>query len=146
MSSFPFNPPPEPDPQGSSQQSTGSSWSHPPEEPFTPRPGVSAPPVDIYDNSSEIWVVTNLPGFSEDEIRLSGDETTLVVAADRIENVEEGRHVVLQERPRELQRVVRLPAPVDISEARASYEEGVCKVVLPKTAAQRYEDIPFRPD
>jgi HSP20 family protein len=146
MSSYPFNPQAEPTADEGGQPSLGTGWAQPSETQFSPRPGIEPPKIDIYDNSTEIWVVVNLPGFSEDEIRLSGDETTLVVSAERIENVEEGHNVIMQERPRELQRVVPLPAPVDITEARASYEEGVCKVTLPKTAAQRYEDIPFGPE
>lgn len=144
MSSYPFNPPLEPDPQGSSSQSVGSGWMQAPDERFTPSLGAPTPSTDIYVDAGEIWVYVDVPGFTEDDVHVSGDETTLIVSADRIENPEDSQQVVLQERARELHRVIPLPAPVEISEAIATYEQGVCKVTLPKSAAQRYEDIPFR--
>ena len=40
-----------------------------------------------------------------------------------------------------VERTIQLPAPVDIEEAAATFENCACKVTLPKVAAERYEEI-----
>jgi HSP20 family protein len=100
--------------------------------------------MDIVDNSDELWVYVEAPGFQPEEIRVRGDETTLLVSAERPTETEEGRKVVVQERAQQLERTIQLPAPVDIAGAELTYEDGVCKVMLPKAAAERFTELTFR--
>jgi HSP20 family protein len=110
----------------------------------TPQPAeTSAPAMDIVDNSEELWVYLELPGFKPEEIRVRGDETTLLVTAERPSDLEEGRHVVVQERPRFVERTIQLPSPVDLTNADLTYEDGVCKVMLPKAASERFTELEF---
>jgi HSP20 family protein len=102
------------------------------------------PPVDIIDNSDELWVYVEAPGFQPEEIHVRGDETTLLVSAERPGEVEEGRNVVVHERAKQLERTIQLPAPVDVSGAELTYEDGVCKVMLPKAASERFTELTFR--
>jgi HSP20 family protein len=105
----------------------------------------AVPNIDVIDNADEIWVVMDLPGFTEEEIELRGDDRALVVTAERMTDVEEGRNVLLRERPTRVQRTIPLTAPVNVDEADAAYENGVCKVTLPKIAAERFVDIEVHP-
>ena len=140
MSTFPHDQPlQEPPPPVQSPPVEGTAWD---EQPFE-GPPAATPAVDVVDNSDEIWVFVDLPGFAEEEIDVRGDQHTIVVSADRPTEVEEGRRVVLHERPTRIRRTIHLPAPVDLGEATASFEDGVCKVTLPKSAAERYEPIEF---
>jgi HSP20 family protein len=120
----------------------------PPAPPATglPNEGVAgvSPRVDVVDTSEEIWVLVDLPGFTEDEIDVRADEDTVVVSAGRREEVSDGQTRMLHERPTELQRSLSLHAPVDASAAEATYEHGVCRVKLPKLATERYVTVPFQ--
>lgn len=140
MSTFPFDQPQqEPSPQASTPPE-GSAWG---EQPFG-GPPAATPAVDVVDNTTEIWVFVDLPGFTEEEIEARGDQHSLVIAADRPSELEEGRRIVLRERPTRMERALQLPAPVDVGEAVATFEDGVCKISLPKVAAERYEEIEFQ--
>jgi len=138
MSTFPHDQPQQ-EPSPPAQPIEGAAWSEPPVE----GPPPSWPAVDVVDNSAEPWVFVDLPGFTEDEIDVRGDQRSLVISADRPTDVEEGRRIVLQERPTHLERTIPLPAPVEVRDAVASFEDGVCKVTLPKMAAEQYERIEF---
>lgn len=141
MSTFPFDQPQqEPVPQVPPPPVEGFAWG---EQPIG-GPPPATPAVDVVDNSAEIWVFVDLPGFTEDEIEVRGDQHSLVISADRPTELEEGRRVVVHERPTRVERTVQLPAPVDVAEAAATYEEGVCKITLPKVAAERYQEIEFQ--
>jgi HSP20 family protein len=102
------------------------------------------PRVDVVDTPDEIWVLVDLPGFTEDEIGVRADENTVVVSAERRGELSEGRTRMLHERPTKLQRSLPLHASVDASEATATYEHGVCRVKLPKLATERYVTVPFQ--
>jgi HSP20 family protein len=104
----------------------------------------SSPPIDVYDTSDEIWVYVDLPGFEDDDIRIQGDETNLVVTAERRGNPEDGASPLVKERAMTVERTIPLHAPVDVSEATARHRNGVCEVVLPKTAAEQYREIKLR--
>jgi HSP20 family protein len=123
------------------------SLGHPSEIPAPPSPGMgSQPAVDIIDNEDAIWVFIDLPGFQQEEVHVRTDQNSLVLTADRPSDVEDHRQVVVNERPTHVERTIPLPVPVKTSGARALYEDGVCKVTLPKTAMDRYEEIEFTSD
>jgi HSP20 family protein len=110
----------------------------------TPQPvETTVPAMDIVDNSEELWVYLELPGFKREEIHVRGDETTLLVSAERPSDLEEGRNVIVQERPKYVERTIQLPSPVDLTNADLTYEDGVCKVLLPKAASERFTELEF---
>lgn len=138
MATYPFDQPThEPQPEQ-------PAWGEQPTQPTGPPMEARVPPMDIVDNSDELWVYVEAPGFQPEEIRVRGDETTLLVSAERPTETEEGRKVVVQERAQQLERTIQLPAPVDIAGAELTYEDGVCKVMLPKAAAERFTELTFR--
>jgi HSP20 family protein len=105
---------------------------------------VPSPAIDVIENSDEIWVFLDLPGFQPDEVQLEGDARTLHVSASRPSKVEEGRQVLTHERTVQIDRTIQLPVTVDIEEAEAIFERGVCKLTIPKAANERYRDIEIR--
>lgn len=118
--------------------------------------------VDILDRGDDVLVRANVPGFDEDDISVTAEDDKLVIAAHATpvegeggeaaggESGEDGSGegdgddgdgagerdgptVLRRERPdRDLQRIVRLPVPVDAERAEASYDRGVLDVALPK--------------
>lgn len=140
MSEYPFQPPDESEQPVQPMPDQTAGLEGP--SSMTRQPS-AIPPVDIVDNSVAIFVAVDLPGFKEEEIRLRGDEFTLLLSAERPDEREEGRKIVLSERPTRVQRTVTLPAAVDIDAATASYEDGVCTVTLPKSSTEQYGEISF---
>lgn len=41
------------------------------------------PPVDVFENGDEIWILVALPGVPEDHVEVSIDSSTLVIQGDR---------------------------------------------------------------
>jgi len=145
MATYPFDQPTQQEPPEATQ-TQGSAWS---QQQATQPPAAtggypaSVPPVDIVDGAEELVVYLDMPGFEQEEIQVRGDETTLTVSAVRITEFEEGHNVVVQERPLHVERSINLPAPVDVEEATAHHENGICTIRLPKSAAERYAEITF---
>jgi HSP20 family protein len=137
MATYPFDQPRyEP-------QTEQTAWDESPTWPTPQSAETKAPAMDIVDNSEELWVYLELPGFTPEEIHVRGDERTLYVSAERPSDLEEGRNVIVQERPMYLERTIQLPSPVDLSNADLTYEDGVCKVMLPKAASERFTELEF---
>ena len=105
---------------------------------------VPSPAVDLIENTDELWVFIDLPGFQPDEIQLQADAQTLRVSASRPSEIEEGRAVLVHERTTDVERTVRLPVAVDTDEIDVIYEHGVCKMTIPKTENERFRDIEIR--
>jgi len=100
-------------------------------------------PVDVIDEGDKVKVVADLPGFNKEDIQVYIEDGDLVIKAERKEEKEEkGRDFIRQERRYgEVYRRVSLPTEVKIEEAKASYNNGVLEVVLPKTEKAQKREI-----
>jgi HSP20 family protein len=102
------------------------------------------PSIDIVDTPDELVLFVDLPGYEEENIKIQADGQNLSVSAERRdEDQEEGREYT-RERPQKLHRTVRLPTRANVNEADASYENGVCKITLPKMEEDRQHEIAFQ--
>ncbi|RLM54017.1 Hsp20/alpha crystallin family protein [Halobellus sp. Atlit-31R] len=107
-------------------------------------PLVPRPAVDLIENNDEIWVFIDLPGFKPEEIQLEGDARTIHVKATRPSDVEDGRRVLMHERTVQVERTIQLPTDVDLEQVDALFEDGVCKIKIPKAASERFRNIDIR--
>ncbi|WP_156105624.1 Hsp20/alpha crystallin family protein [Halobellus rufus] len=110
----------------------------------TSPPVTPVPAVDLIENTDEIWVFIDLPGFKPEEIQLEGDPRTLHIGATRPSEVEDGRNVLVNERFVQIDRTIQLPTDVEMDEIDAVFEDGVCKITVPKKASERYREIDIR--
>lgn len=108
--------------------------------PEQPEPATS-PFVDVYDTPDEITVFADLPGCRKEDINIQTSNSTLFITAERPEAVEGEARPLVYERSKRVERSIELPAHVDVEEAEASCEEGVCKVTLPKAEDARQRTI-----
>ncbi len=95
---------------------------------------METPSVDIMERGNDIVVTADMPGVGKDDIRLEvRDGNILDISAEKkSEKKEEEKGFVRHERSYTgYYRSVRLPAPVDKTKAKASYNNGVLEVVLP---------------
>ena len=101
------------------------------------------PSVDMIDTSKEIKLFADLPGFKEEEIQIRCEGANLRITAERRAETERGNDVLIQERPLKAERTISIPVSVDHDDSTATYEDGVCRITLPKREAQQYTEISF---
>ncbi len=96
-------------------------------------------PVDVLDEGENIVVRAELPGVEKDKIDLRCTEDSISIASEKSESKQvEDRNWVIQESSfGKMVRTVNLGAPVDPTKAKASFNNGVLTVTLPKTGPSR---------
>jgi HSP20 family molecular chaperone IbpA len=93
------------------------------------------PPIDIYEEGSELVVVADMAGFDKSTIKTTLNGSVLTIAARR--EAPEGAVYYWEQRPMRIHRVVPLPIPPDPEgEVGAKYEDGVLTVRIPVKGAR----------
>lgn len=95
--------------------------------------GVWSPPVDIVEKTDEIVLMIDLPEMDQADIDIRVEDNSLTIQGER-KFLKEADGTYLQiERPYgTFQRSFSIPRTVDQEKIRASYKNGVLRVVLPK--------------
>ncbi len=95
--------------------------------------GVWSPPVDIVEKGDEIVLMIDLPEMDQADIDIRVEDNSLTIQGER-KFMKEADGTYLQiERPYgTFQRSFNIPRTVDQEKIRASYKNGVLRVVLPK--------------
>jgi len=98
--------------------------------------GTMAPAVDVVEKDKEFLITAELPGLDEKDldVQLSGD--VLTIKGEKTEEKEEKQKntYISERRYGSFQRSFQLPDGVDRGKVSASFEKGVLRVMLPKTA------------
>lgn len=111
---------------GALQQTLGEPAGHLPQE-------SQLIPVDVYREADSIVIEGALPGARLEDIEISCEEGLLTVRA-AIQDSE--RDFAVREIPRgPLSRSLALPADAHVEEAKASYQDGILRIVIPRTPA-----------
>lgn len=95
---------------------------------------------DVREDNHEVIVRLELPGMEKENIEIEVMDKTLVVSGEKRLQRErqEGAYHLMECAYGSFQRVIPLPVAVDNSQGKASYEQGVLRIALPKTeTAQR---------
>lgn len=102
------------------------------------RGGVVAPRLDVRETEKEFRVSVELPGVAEEDIEVDVDDDLLTVRAEKKEEreIERADQHVTERLFGLLQRSIRLPQPVDAQTVKASLENGVLQIVIPKSEHQ----------
>lgn len=101
---------------------------------------------EIKEEADRIVVKMEAPGMEADQFDLEVSNDFLVVRGEKMAEREEqnGRYYLLERAYGAFERAVPLPAPVDESQAQASYRRGVLTVVLPKSGVHLSRRIPIQ--
>ena len=87
-------------------------------------------PVDVYQQGNEIVIEGALPGANPASLELTCEDGLLTVHGE-VEAV--ARDFAVQEIPRgALSRTHALPAECDVEQARASFDTGLVRIVVPR--------------
>ena len=104
--------------------------------------GSSFPPVNLYDAGDDLLIEALVPGLSEDEITITGNEKVLTISGARRLRPPEGYSVHRQERGSiNFSRSFTFPCRIDMEKASATVKDGVLTVKLAKAAEARPRQI-----
>lgn len=105
-----------------------------------------APPVDILERKDRIVLTAELPGFTEDQIRLHFEDGVLTLDGERRfeKEVDDARYHCVERSYGRFARSFRLPANVDEEAISAAFQNGLLVVELPKRVEARPKSIRIR--
>ena len=115
--------------------------------PYRPDEGfaVSAwtPAVDIYETDKEIVLKAELPEMPEKDIEIKVEDNNLIVSGERRKEkeVKEEHYHRIERSYGSFYRSFALPHAVDRENIKASYKDGVLKVILPKKEEAKPKQI-----
>jgi HSP20 family protein len=104
------------------------------------------PYVDVIDRDQDIVVTADLPGVDKNDICISVKDSTLEISAEKKvtqEHKDEG-YLRRERGYSRFYRAIRLPTYVDESTARASFNNGVLEITLPKAEKKAGSSIPIK--
>jgi HSP20 family protein len=97
-------------------------------------PGTWTPPVDIYETEGELVLLMDLPDVRSGDVSITVEDSLLVLSGERRPEgaaPRSGHH--RQERPMgRFNRSFTLPGTVDRENIRATFRDGVLRIVLPR--------------
>ncbi|MBU4302104.1 MAG: Hsp20/alpha crystallin family protein, partial [Actinobacteria bacterium] len=104
------------------------------------------PAADIFEREGSLVVEAELPGVDPGDIDVSIDEGTLNIKGERRveKEVTEDNYYRVERATGAFQRSIRLPSEVDADKVKASYENGLLTVTVPKVMPGKPKRIPIR--
>jgi len=95
------------------------------------------PAVDIVEKPDALIVTAELPGLTAKEVDVSVDDGILTISGEKEEEKKEGteesQYYVFERRYGSFRRSFTLPNAVDVDKISAEFDNGLLKVMLPKT-------------
>jgi HSP20 family protein len=101
------------------------------------------PVVDVLEDKDKLTVNAELPGFKREELDVSVESNSLVLAGERKSDAErkDGEFYRSERFYGRFHRVIPLPSSIDVNKIRAKYCDGVLTVTLPKSEHERAKQI-----
>jgi HSP20 family protein len=106
--------------------------------------GECSPPLDVYERDDAFEITVDLPGVDPAAVRILVKESAVLVAGEKAPRRGRGDssfHLVERGYGR-FARCVRLVAPCDARQGRATIRDGELRLVLPKLSDRRGLAIP----
>jgi len=107
-------------------------------------PETGFPKVDILDHDNDIEVHAALPGVKKEDLEVSIVNQTITIRTTTKEEKKEeekGKYFRREITRGEFQRTLSLPDNVDADSAKASFQDGILKVTIPKTKKSKRKTI-----
>jgi HSP20 family protein len=104
----------------------------------------SSLPVDIRQTDSAFFVEASVPGFSPEDVEVTFDEGVLTITGRRnsTETTKDATYVRRERRATSVFRQVGLPAEVRAQDIKASFENGVLSIEIPRAQKSAPQRIP----
>lgn len=114
-------------------------------EPFTgQRPNASSyPAMNAWTNEDSTIVITELPGFSLEDIDISVVGNSLTLSGSRQPEAlgEDGKYHRRERSYGKFSRTIQLPYNIEMTKVEAIYEKGILHISLPRAEADKPKKI-----
>ncbi|WP_455386132.1 Hsp20/alpha crystallin family protein [Acidihalobacter prosperus] len=119
-------------------------WMRPWRSEWPDMPEMKLPKVDVIDREAEVIVKAEIPGVDKKDIDISVGEDSLTIKGEtkHEEKEEKGDYYRSEMTRGAFSRTVALPATVDAAGAKASMDNGVLEISLPKVEKAKRLSIP----
>ena len=109
--------------------------------------GVWSPPVDILERGDEVVVKVDLPGVTQNEIDIRVEEGTLTIQGERkfVKESPEENYVQIERPYGTFRRTFSIPRTIDQESIKASYKDGVLRIILPRKQEIQPKQIVVEP-
>ena len=96
--------------------------------------GIWSPPVDVVETGTEIILKADLPEMSQDEIGIKVEDGTLTIEGERkfLKETPEENYIQIERSYGTFRRTFAIPRMIDQEKIKASYKDGVLRIILPK--------------
>jgi len=103
-------------------------------------------PLDAYETKDEIVFTAVVPGVKPKDIEVTVAHGVLTIKGEikAEEEVEERDYIRRERRYGKFCRTMTLPKEVNADKARAEFEDGILKLILPKVEAARAKSIKIK--
>ena len=97
------------------------------------------PFIDVMDGDKEIIATAEMPGLEKQDIKINVTEDMLEISAEtkQEDKKEEKGYIYRERRSGRYYRAISLPSPVDPDNSKATYENGVLEIKMPKTEVKK---------
>lgn len=118
-------------------------WPWPTPLAISPMVGDWAPVIDLEETDNEIRVSSEIPGVEAKDIDVNISEDMLTIKGEKKQESEEKRknYYRTERCYGSFQRILRMPATVDVNKCRAEYRNGVLKISCPKSEASKSKQV-----
>ncbi|PID63667.1 MAG: heat-shock protein Hsp20 [Gammaproteobacteria bacterium] len=103
--------------------------------------------IDVNERDDKFYVYAEIPGVAKEDIDLSVTDNTVTISAEIEQHDEhkEGNKNLRSERYYgSVSRSFQLPSNVNVDKAKASYENGILKLVLPKKNKENRQKLEIK--
>ena len=109
--------------------------------------GVWSPPVDILEIENEVVLKIDLPEVSQNEIDIRVEENTLIIQGERrfIKDTPDAHYIQIERPYGTFRRTFSVPRTIDHEGIKASYKDGVLRVILPRKPEIQPKQIVIEP-
>ncbi len=110
-----------------------------------PEDGVWSPSVDVSESSNAITINAEIPGMSKEDVKINIQDNTVTITGEKKQEREEkeANYHRVERSYGAFMRSFSLPSSVKSDKIKASYKDGVLKMVLPKTEEMKPKEIPI---
>ena len=97
------------------------------------------PFIDVMESDKEIIATAEMPGLEKQDIKINVTEDMLEISAEtkQEEKRKEKGYIYRERRSGSYYRAISLPSPVDPDNSKATYENGVLEIKMPKTEVKK---------
>jgi HSP20 family protein len=108
--------------------------------------GASDPAMDITEYENEYAAIVELPGVKKEDVKITFEKNVLTVEGVRkpYEIPQDARVLLNEMRVHNFSRSIRVPVEIDATNISAELENGILKIVLPKSQESRVRTIAIK--